>query len=84
MTIDNSVYFIYTNDTPLPVTFNRPVGDGFMGRTDVNEEAGVSGQYRWTNTINVGIDPSTGRPYTAYPNLKDGHVKPDPLTLRRQ
>ncbi len=66
----------------VPVTFNRPVGDGFMGGTRENNTAGVSGQYRWTNTINVGIERSTGRPFTAYPNLKDGQVKPDPLTLR--
>ena len=55
-----------------------------MGQTPFKNRAGISGQYRWTNTVNVGIDRSTGRPYTAYPNLKDGQVKPDPLTLRRQ
>ena len=74
----------YQNGIPVPVTFNRPVGEGIMGRTERNNRAGISGQYRWTNTVNVGIDPSTGKAFTAYPNLSDGRVMPDPLTLRRQ
>ena len=68
----------------VPVTFNRTVGEGFMGQTPFKNRTGVSGQYRWINTVNVGIDPSTGKAFTAYPNLSDGRVKPDPLPLRRQ
>lgn len=61
------------------IDFNRPVGDGFMGATDKNKILGIAGEYRWTNTATVGIDPKTGKAYTAFPNMDEGYKQENKL-----
>lgn len=39
-------------------------------------------EYRWSNTATININPKTGKAFTAYPNLKLGQSKPNPLKRR--
>jgi hypothetical protein len=67
-------------DGNVPVKFNRPIGEGYVGNTQANQRNNAPvGEYRWSNTATVGIDPATGKAYTAYPNVGLGVAKPDPL-----
>ena len=62
-------------DRLVDITFNKSVGEGYMGKNTTNATNGVpAGQYRWSNVATVGID-KTGKSYTAYPNLNEGHIK---------
>ena len=54
------------------ITFDRPVGDGFMGNTKKNVKNGTAGEYRRTNTMIVNFGEESGRPYTAFPNIEQG------------
>ena len=54
------------------ITFDRPVGDGFMGNTKKNVKNGTAGEYRRTNTVIVNFGEESGRPYTAFPNIEQG------------
>ncbi|MBL8389810.1 MAG: DUF637 domain-containing protein, partial [Hydrogenophaga sp.] len=63
----------------VDVLFNRPIGEGYTGNTKSNKDAGIpTGEYRWSNTATVGIDSTTGKAFTAYPNIIQGTAKPDP------
>jgi hypothetical protein len=67
-------------DGNVPISFNRPVGEGYTGNTPQNITNNVPiGEYRWSNTATVGIDRITGKAYTAYPDVAKGVAKPDPL-----
>lgn len=69
-----------TGKIEIDIQFNRSVGEGYTGNTKTNASAGITaGEYRWSNTATVGIDPKTGKAYTAYPNLSQGSQMPDPL-----
>lgn len=57
----------------IDVTFDRPIGEGFMGANKTNTRLGIAGEYRWSNTATVGIDPKTRKAYTAYPNMDNGY-----------
>lgn len=63
----------------VTITFDRPVGEGFIGSTDKNKILGIAGEYRWTNTATVGIDPKTGKAYTAFPNMDKGYKQDNQL-----
>ncbi|MDS7958257.1 MULTISPECIES: hemagglutinin repeat-containing protein [unclassified Acinetobacter] len=76
----------YTNDRgqiSVNIEFNRPIGEGFTGNTKTNVRNNIPvGEYRWSNTATINIDPKTGKAFTAYPNLKLGQSKPNPLKRR--
>lgn len=64
----------------VPITFNRPVGEGYVGGSPTNMKVNAPiGEYRWSNTVTVGIDRTTGKAYTAYPDIGKGMPMPDPL-----
>lgn len=42
-------------------------------RADKNKILGIAGEYRWSNSVTVKIDPRTGKAYTAYPNMDNGY-----------
>ncbi|MFW1801008.1 hypothetical protein ACG9YX_13385 [Acinetobacter nematophilus] len=65
------------------ITFRRPIGEGYIGNTKANIKSNQPiGEYRWSNTATVNIDRNTGKAFTAFPNVKLGVTKPDPLKLR--
>lgn len=65
------------------ITFKRPIGEGYIGNTRANIRSNQPiGEYRWSNTATVNIDKNTGKAFTAFPNVKLGVTKPDPLKLR--
>ncbi|MGN7875822.1 two-partner secretion domain-containing protein [Roseateles sp. 22389] len=66
----------------ISIDFGRPVGEGYMGATNTNITNGVVGEYRWTEKIMVGIDKTTGKAYTAFPEIDKGVVMPDPRGVR--
>ena len=66
----------------IDVTFYRPIGEGFMGANKTNTRLGIAGEYRWTNSVSVGLDKTTKKPYTAFPDISKGIKKPDPLKVR--
>ena len=72
------LYAANPNDYPdrlVDITFNKSVGEGYMGKNTTNAINRVpAGQYRWSNVATVGID-KTGKSYTAYPNLNEGYIK---------
>ncbi|MER8074702.1 hypothetical protein [Acinetobacter pittii] len=76
----------YTNDRgqiTVNIEFNRPISEGFTGNTKTNVRNNIPvGEYRWSNTATINIDPKTGKAFTAYPNLKLGQSKPNPLKRR--
>ena len=39
-----------------------------------------AGEYRWTNIAIVGLDKTTQKPYTAFPDISQGVKKPEPIT----
>jgi filamentous hemagglutinin len=67
-------------DGNVHINFNRPIGEGYTGKTRTNRDNGTPiGEYRWSTIATVRIDLPTAKAYTAYPNLGLGAVKPDPL-----
>ena len=70
------------NKGAVTIEFDRPIGEGYTGKTRTNIENGTPiGEYRWSNSATVGIDAKTGKAYTAYPNMLSGVPKPDPLKI---
>ena len=57
----------------IDTTFDRPIGEGFMGANKTNTRLGIAGEYRWSNTATVSVDPRTGKVYTAFPNMDKGY-----------
>ncbi|STZ74848.1 Uncharacterised protein [Moraxella lacunata] len=53
-----------------------------MGANKTNTGLGIAGEYRWTNSVSVGLDKTTKKPYTAFPDISKGIKKPDPLKVR--
>lgn len=79
--IEKAENFYAANPNAYPkgnvnISFNKSIGEGYMGNTKSNINNGVPvGQYRWSNIATVGIDRKTGKAYTAYPNLNKGSIK---------
>ena len=57
----------------IDITFDRPIGEGFIGANKTNTRLGIAGEYRWSNTAIVSIDPKTGKAYTAFPDMNKGY-----------
>ncbi|SEL22520.1 filamentous hemagglutinin family N-terminal domain-containing protein [Roseateles sp. YR242] len=69
----------YANED-IRIVFARPVGEGYTGNTKRNRETDVPiGEYRWTQSVSVRIDPKTGKAFTAFPDMTTGVAMPDPL-----
>lgn len=75
-----SAYTRPNGQVNVGIDFSRPIGEGYVGDTAPNRRTAMPiGEYRWSNTATVGIDPATGKAYTAFPNVSVGVAKPDPL-----
>ena len=80
-----SAYTTYKPDGSIqsiqvPINFNRAVGQGYIKDKPSTQANGTAGEYRWTNIAIVGLDKTTQKPYTAFPDISQGVKKPDPIT----
>ena len=85
--LNPSAYTTYKPDGTIkqitvPIDFNRPVGEGYIKNNKTTQANGTAGEYRWTNSVSVGLDKTTKKPYTAFPDIDKGIKKPDPLKVR--
>ena len=60
----------------VDIDFNRPVGEGYIKNNATTQANGTAGEYRWTNSFSVGLDKTTKKPYTAFPDISKGTKNP--------
>ncbi|MCL1624364.1 hypothetical protein M2R47_08980 [Moraxella sp. Tifton1] len=85
--LNPSAYTTYKPDGTIkqitvPINFSRPVGEGYIKNNKTTQANGMAGEYRWTNSVRVGLDKTTKKPYTAFPDISKGIKKPNPLKVR--
>ncbi|WP_228707388.1 two-partner secretion domain-containing protein [Moraxella lacunata] len=78
MYAENPKKYIYEKNQ-VTINFDRPVGEGFIKNNKTTQANGTAGEYRWSNTAIVGIDPKTGKAYTAFPNMDEGYKQENQL-----